>query len=161
MNKKCTQCKETKSIRLFYRDSKKTDGLMPHCRDCHRKRRVEFFRNPRNIRLRSEYQNKYYFDNKDIEKKKSKERYQKHKKELTELLGGICVRCGFTDKRVLQVDHINGGGSKHFRIKGSSYRMYREIIESVKNKENNYQLLCSNCNLIEAFEKGYKKTIWT
>ena len=30
----------------------------------------------------------------------------------------------------------------------------------IKTNSKKYQLLCANCNLIEAIEKGYKKSIW-
>ena len=157
--KKCNQCKKIKSIRLFYRDEQKPDGLMYHCRDCHRKRHIESY-GKRKPKIKK-YHSEYYQKNAEQERMKSRERYAKAKKSVTEELGGKCVRCGFSDKRVLQVDHIYGGGRKHFKVKGTGYTMYTEMIESIRNGEGKYQLLCANCNLIEAFEKGYKKTIWT
>ena len=107
-----------------------------------------------------DYTNKWYQKNKKQQDEKNRERYRKIKKEITIFLGSKCNRCGFTDKRVLQVYHINGGGRRHFRIKGRAYYMYIEILESLKKGEKNYQLLCANCNFIEAIEKGYKTTIW-
>ena len=68
-----------------------------------------------------------------------------------ELLGKICVKCGITDIRVLQIDHINGGGTKELK-KGSGATYLNKVIISVLNKENKYQLLCANCNWIKRHE---------
>jgi len=66
------------------------------------------------------------------------------------LLGGRCVRCGFTDERALQFDHINGGGVAESKTRTTNH--YKNIIESVLKKENKYQLLCANCNWIKRAE---------
>jgi hypothetical protein len=69
-------------------------------------------------------------------------------------LGGKCSNpeChtpgGETDWRCLQIDHINGGGTKELReIK--SRAVYRRVIQGYPG----YQLLCSNCNWIKRYEK--------
>lgn len=68
------------------------------------------------------------------------------------ILGNKCVKCGFSDARALQVDHINGGGSLDREIKGGNY--FKRVINSVIAKENKYQLLCANCNWIKRFENN-------
>ena len=67
-----------------------------------------------------------------------------------QILGGKCVRCGFSDPRALQADHINGGGIKDRKIT-TTYPLH--IIKSVMNKENKFQLLCANCNWIKRAEQ--------
>ena len=158
MLKRCFKCRKKKETNLFYRDIQKSDGLTSFCRDCVRRQNIDSYEKNR-LKIK-EYSNRYYQENKELRKKKAREKYARTKKMVTELLGGKCMRCGFEDKRVLQVDHINGGGSKHFKVKGSAYTTYAEMVGSIKNKEKLYQLLCANCNLVEAFEKGYKTTIW-
>lgn len=72
------------------------------------------------------------------------------------ILGGICSKCGFSDYRALQIDHINGQGSKELkRIQGAQY--HNMVIRSVLNKENKYQLLCANCNWIKKVENNEVK----
>ena len=85
--------------------------------------------------------------------------YTKHEREkLICLLGGKCVnhmknygvKC--TDMRVLQIDHINGGGCKE-RLKCHSeiYRLINKLpTEEIKKR---YQILCANCNWIKKVEK--------
>jgi hypothetical protein len=50
----------------------------------------------------------------------------------------------YSDVRALQIDHINGGGTKESKsICRSS--MYRNILSGAKG----YQILCANCNQIK------------
>src|SRR5258708_35432765 len=37
---------------------------------------------------------------------------QRLRMDIITPLGGECIRCGFTDWRALQVDHVNGGWTK-------------------------------------------------
>ena len=77
--------------------------------------------------------------------------YHTTKQELYDLLGNKCIRCGFSDRRALQIDHINGGGVKE--RKTLNIKDYcRVVLKSIKNNENKYQLLCANCNWIKRFE---------
>lgn len=73
-------------------------------------------------------------------------RYSKKlRRGALEKLGGICVHCGFDDKRALQIDHINGGGIKEYKNR-SQHGYYREII---RGERGDLQLLCANCNWIK------------
>jgi hypothetical protein len=75
-------------------------------------------------------------------------------------LGGRCASptCGWvnedgtkgcTDFRILQFDHVEGGGTKD-RKTFSFEKLCKDVITDVTGK---YQLLCANCNWIKAFEK--------
>ncbi len=62
-------------------------------------------------------------------------------------LGGICCRCGFSDSRALQIDHVDGEGSEDRR------GIYRgKFLNKVLAASTGYQLLCANCNWIKRFE---------
>jgi hypothetical protein len=69
-----------------------------------------------------------------------------------ELLGGKCVRCGFSDIRALQFDHIHGGGCKDKRERKAI--IYKDVIDTTLRGENKYQLLCANCNWIKRCENN-------
>ncbi len=71
---------------------------------------------------------------------------------LLKHLGDKCVRCGFSDPRALQIDHINGGGRNERTKLGGIY--YKKVLESIINKEGKYQLLCANCNFIKRYENN-------
>lgn len=91
---------------------------------------------------------KNYFNNTDYQKNY----LRKKRLELLELLGNMCIRCGFNNVLALQIDHINGGGSKERKELGFSGSFYSNVVRSVLNKENKYQLLCANCNWIKRHE---------
>lgn len=73
--------------------------------------------------------------------------YYRVREAVIAYLGGRCSRCGFTDPRALQVDHIvpknQGGGFK--RHPTAEYK-------AVLDGEPGYQLLCANCNWIKRAE---------
>jgi hypothetical protein len=73
-----------------------------------------------------------------------------------EILGNKCVKCGFSDWRGLQFDHIKGGGTKDFtiRFKGSGDAMYRYYLNHPEEAKMMLQLLCANCNQIKRYENG-------
>ena len=74
------------------------------------------------------------------------------RKQVEDLLGSLCCRCGFADRRALQIDHINGDGAEQRRKKcaqGSS--RLNQLLQDPQLKEN-YQLLCANCNWIKRVE---------
>lgn len=66
------------------------------------------------------------------------------------------MRCGFDDVRALQIDHVNGGGTKELKGGGAKLGAYywNVVIKSVLNNENKYQLLCANCNWIKRVENN-------
>ena|SRR3990167_6960303 len=98
------------------------------------------------------YQRKYAKDNSVRKVLNTKDYYRRKRTATLELLGGKCIRCGFSDYRALQVDHINGGGVKERKTTNSNY--WNFVIRSVLNKENKFQLLCANCNWIKRFENN-------
>jgi hypothetical protein len=58
-----------------------------------------------------------------------------------------CAVCGISDIDVLQLDHINDGGSEHRRsLKCSGgVAFYRRL--RVQGLPDGYQVLCANCNV--------------
>lgn len=67
-------------------------------------------------------------------------------------LGGKRERCGNNDSRVLQVDHVNGGGNKERQALHSNNAS--TMAKRILNFPENYQLLCANCNWIKRWECG-------
>lgn len=67
-----------------------------------------------------------------------------------------CGGCGWTDPRVLVIDHRNGDGAKH-RRHSTSYGYFREIIASPED----YQILCINCNHIKQLERSEYVGQWS
>lgn len=66
-------------------------------------------------------------------------------------IGGCCAKCGFSDIRALQIDHINGDGFVERRNrKQNQWIFYKNIIKF--GSQGKYQVLCANCNWIKVFE---------
>ena len=84
---------------------------------------------------------------------KRKKTLEARKNLVYDLLGGECESCGMKDTRVLQVDHIDGGGAEERRTK-NYMGILRKIIET---EGEGYQLLCANCNWIKRVEQGEHK----
>jgi hypothetical protein len=79
---------------------------------------------------------------------------QRRRMEIITALGGECIQCHFADWRALQVDHVNGGGTKERRQAVSMRRYYKAILDSARAQTGEYQLLCANCNQIKRYEEG-------
>ena len=85
---------------------------------------------------------------------KIKEENIRNRTEILQLLGSHCIRCGFSDSRALQIDHVNGKGCKERRkFHNSSLLYYRFVLRRIKEGSKDYQLLCANCNTIKKVEK--------
>lgn len=76
-------------------------------------------------------------------------RINKDKDEVIEVLGRKCRKCGISDPRVLQIDHVNGGGAKERKAVKSRYAYYKIIMSNL----DRYQLLYANCNWIKRHER--------
>jgi len=111
----------------------------------------------------------YYLKNSNILKEKQKQRRiydrdnvnksiensnMKAKIKAMNILGGAtCKHCGNTDFRVLQFDHINGGGRLEKKnIMGGYMAIVRGIIKNPTQAKLIYQVLCANCNTIKIIE---------
>lgn len=66
---------------------------------------------------------------------------------LIEAMGGACERCGFSDPRALQIDHVGGGGAREPRA-----RHGKKWAEYVLAHRDEFALLCANCNWIKRAE---------
>jgi hypothetical protein len=69
---------------------------------------------------------------------------------VLELLGSKCAQCGFDNPLALHVDHVNGGGCRDRRGKGTTIQHYRKWINEILDGSGDYQCLCANCNTIKA-----------
>ena len=91
--------------------------------------------------------------NRVVDRRTERLRYRKWRHLQLEILGGRCSKCGITDKRVLQIDHVQGDGNlAHNKLgKMPPKKVFRLIEESLAKDENRFQLLCANCNWIKRY----------
>lgn len=86
---------------------------------------------------------RWYARNKDKAYANSRKHILKLYSDIYKRYGAICVRCGFADRRALQIDHINGGGTRHRKTFKNDYNYYRFVRDA---PEGFFQILCANCN---------------
>ncbi len=72
------------------------------------------------------------------------------KVELQKLLGGVCAKCGFSDPRALDFDHVDPR-EKKFAV---SQMIARQPLELIVEEARKCQLLCANCHRVKTFEYG-------
>lgn len=87
----------------------------------------------------------------EFRKQYERGRHIRNRELAISVLGGKCASCGMNDKRCLQIDHINGGGTKELRDIGS-YAICRWIRGNPEEAKTKYQILCANCNWIKKYE---------
>jgi hypothetical protein len=84
-----------------------------------------------------------------------KKRRRLLKERVFQKLGAICARCGFTDIRALQIDHIKGNGKQDREKRGGNL-----LYHVLKDEKDMYQILCANCNWIKRAEQGEEGLRW-
>lgn len=83
----------------------------------------------------------------ELSKLLDRKRTNRQRENLFKLIGEKCVRCGFSDKRALQFDHVNGGGRQR-----NLNKTYRQIMKDIRDNSELFQTLCANCNWIKRHE---------
>ncbi len=85
------------------------------------------------------------------------------RKRLVTELGNKCgnLKClvpgGCTDIRCLQLDHINGGGTKE--LKKGPVAAYKYYLKHLDIARQHLQVLCANCNWIKRHEKNENRKL--
>ena len=85
-------------------------------------------------------------------REKGKRIYAERRAAILEFFGPHCVRCGFSDRRALQIDHVHGGGARERKGKEMSYVIMEAITSDPREACRRYQVLCANCNVIKRIE---------
>lgn len=100
---------------------------------------------------------KEYKETKNLQRKRYRDKWKNY---IYSILGDKCFKCGFNDRRALQIDHINGDGYLENKKRNATH--YRKVYESLERGEKRYQILCCNCNWIkrtENNENAYRKEL--
>jgi hypothetical protein len=131
----CRCCKQIKPISEFAKNRNTKTGYYIYCRQC--------------------ISNKSFIKNNKTPTGRIRRKIgiKDMHSEIIRLMGGSCARCGYSDVRALQIDHINGGGSKELRTLGqwkTYQKVYYMVLDGSAKRE--YQILCANCNWIKRHE---------
>lgn len=66
--------------------------------------------------------------------------------EVIEGLGGACACCGEREIQFLQLDHIHGGGNKHYKQFAGSWSAVYRGVRDLGFPRDQFRVLCANCN---------------
>ena len=136
--KRCPICEKTLPFSAFGSNRSACDGLTTYCKKCKHERENQDYRQA---------------------KKGRKAKRDARKQELADLLGGVCVRCGFDEfASALDFHHIQG--------KDKEYQIARIVANSVAITEqalvdelDKCALLCRNCH--GAYHASAWSATWT
>lgn len=85
-----------------------------------------------------------------VRRESNKASYKKLRDEILDELGGVCVQCGFTDRRALHIDHVFADGYDD-RVENRKKKGPKAYLQNIQKNlgTGRYQLLCANCNRIK------------
>lgn len=89
-------------------------------------------------------QREWYQRNKEKAQAYGRERFQRLRAEMVELLGAVCRQCGYSDQRALEIDHV-----VPVRHRSGGKEWHREM-SNIRANPHQYQLLCANCHTIKS-----------
>ena len=150
--KTCSRCRQDKDVDLFFRRAERGDGLAGYsgrCKECEYEVRRARYEDDPTVVLRA--RKNYFQKNRDAVYKRNHAWRTRKRRELIDLLGGKCERCGFDDIRALQVDHVNGGGASHRRDDPTVVSV-GGLYKAVVDNPDDFAVLCANCNWIKRAE---------
>ena len=99
---------------------------------------------------------KRYWEDPKVARFKGRERLKNKRLKVIDKLGSNCNKCGMSDIRVLQIDHVNGGGYKERNM-----GLWAYLNKVLDDTTGIYQLLCANCNWVKRYEnKEYNYSQW-
>lgn len=153
----CNQC-----LNLFFPDvnKKRANVECPFCkknvdiRDRRGYYKEYCSKYPKKAFKRLQAMKKYDNENKKERGRKSRERLRIVILNIISKGNPKCVRCGCTDKRFLEINHKNGGGTKELRKKSNQF--YWDI-QTGKRNVDDLEILCKVCNAWHALELKYGK----
>ena len=165
--KKCSHCGKDLPINEFHKNRRKSDGLQRRCKSCMGIYSKTYYRlNIDYLKQKGrEYGRTYRPKNKERCRTSTKKYKDKIRMNVLSFLSNNsqpkCMRCGFSDIRALQIDHVNGGGNLENSRIGNG-KVQRQILQMPQQEAySKYQILCANCNWIKRSENGEVKKIGT
>jgi hypothetical protein len=146
--KVCTGCKMKKPLTEFGAEKGKPGGLKARCKPCARaSNKISYDKNPAS---RVAATLAWKAKRPEHVKTYMSERRRTIKRRLVDGYGGKCTCCGEETLEFLTLEHVNGGGREHRKVK-DSLAIFNEVIREGFPRE--YTILCMNCNFAKRFGK--------
>lgn len=170
----CASCKENLPFDCFNKCSRTTDNKQSYCRKCQsdklRQRRKESGKeidkktwqkrkaDPAHFEKRKKANKKWRENNpekyKEIWKRTNRQYKEKVLLKISDNLS--CNKCGCDKRELLEINHINGGGSKEMRKLGNNKVFYKSILDGTRSATD-LEILCKPCNILHYLEMKFGK----
>jgi len=143
------QLENREKIRLYFKKydadrRSKTREYYKNNKERIKKRTSEYNKRPERLAKWREYCKRAEVKAKSSARQK--EKHQRLRIAAIEFYGGKCACCGETEPKFLGIDHIVGKTGKRRPMSGVMWYLF-----IVKNRQQNLQVLCHNCNLAKGF----------
>jgi len=131
MRKACTKCNKTKPVSEYNYRNKSKGTYQSHCRKCSKAYlKTHYRKNTQYYREKAKYHTRRY--------------EQIARRTIYEIkLGNPCVKCGESDPRVLDFDHINSQEKSH---NVANMVKSGHSVKSIMKEVEKCQILCANCH---------------
>lgn len=139
----CIRCGIEKSIDEFHKRGRGEQQRRTECKVCAAPR-IAAYREINRDKIQ-EANRKYREKDREAFRRIQRDQKRGMREAILAAYGRMCVCCGETEQRFLTIDHIHGGGGKHYKRRGN-YGVYRDVIVAGFPKDI-YRLLCYNCNM--------------
>lgn len=147
--KLCRRCDTVKVVDDF--SKYKSGKLSSYCKACKAEITRQYFstRKEKRRTLLREWKRK----NRHRVRQSGQRERERIRNYVFTALGGVCKKCGFSDWRALQVDHIDRATEPDGHKLRCGTGLYRAIANGTKSTDG-LQLLCANCNWIKRYENN-------
>lgn len=145
MGKRCTKCGLFKSLNEFSNDKARAhlDGKQAQCKPCKGiGRRLWYNSLPNRLEWRRAHEGTR--EQVRAHRQRRRKKTWNLRLEMIAAYGGCCSCCGITEPEFLTLEHLNGGGRAHKRLRHRAAAIYQDLKDLGWPKE--YTCLCFNCN---------------
>lgn len=132
--KKCSACRENKSISEFHKNQH-------YCKVCSKENYKEFRKSLPKEKIQ------WYRRTEDLlgQYKRRSERTFQLKLEMILAYGGMCSCCGETEIKFLTLEHLEGGGNQHRKEFSKASRTWADLKK--RGWPKGHTILCWNCQM--------------
>lgn len=130
------------------KDGQADDRYSCWCRDCYNTQRVKV--RDTNTSYQKQWRDKNIEHARAYQREWRRNRFSEMRAKALEVHGSRCAHCGHDDIRVLEFDHINGGGNQE-RKRRDRIALMTDI---ATGKRTDFQLLCANCHVLKTYHSA-------
>jgi hypothetical protein len=134
------------------KDGATDDRYSQYCRECYNTKRITVRKT--DTAYQKQWRDKNADHAREYQRNWRRQRFEEMRERALTLLGGACVECGNDDHRVLEFDHINGGGTAERKVRDRIAAM----TDIATGKRTDIQLLCANCHRIKTYHQAPAST---